>query len=126
MRHNGAQVEMPLAFRQTDKDRALGRVGPENLVEDGLKKKCAKGVKHADGGQHKHARQPLQRVGQAIAQQAQKIPHAARPASGAKAAVGTSGAGRENIILVLYPAGVPDGPVLAIGMGRGSAFSRCG
>ena len=58
--------------RQPENDRAFGSVGPQNLVEDGLQQQNAKGVQHAHQRRQHDARQPFQRVGQPITQQAQK------------------------------------------------------
>ena len=39
---------MPTAVAKTQKDRALRRIGPQNLVEDRLQKQNAKSIKHTD------------------------------------------------------------------------------
>ena len=76
------QVEMPLAVGEAEKDGAFGRVGPENLVEDGLEEQDAEGVKHTNRSQQQHAGQPLHRVGQPVAQEPEKTLHAGPPACG--------------------------------------------
>jgi hypothetical protein len=48
------QVEVPWRFWEAEKDGPFGRIGPQNLVEDGLKEKGAKGIKHAHHGQQQH------------------------------------------------------------------------
>ena len=74
------QVKMPLALGKAQEDGAFGRIGPQNLVEDGLQQEDAEGVEHAHRGQQQHAGQPLKRVGQPVAQKAEKPLHAGRPA----------------------------------------------
>ena len=49
-----------MALGETQKDGAFGRVGPQNLVEDGLEEQNAKGIEHAHQGQQQHAGQPLE------------------------------------------------------------------
>ena len=47
---------------QPQKDGALGRIGPQNLVEDGLKEQDAEGVEHASKASSNNAGQPLKRI----------------------------------------------------------------
>ncbi len=70
---------MPLAFGEAQQNRPFRRIGPENLVEDGLQQKDAESVEHADRGQQQHSGQPLERIGQPVAQKSEKTLHAGPP-----------------------------------------------
>ncbi len=50
-----------------------GRVGAEDLIEDGLKEEGAKGVKDAHHGQEKDSGEPLEPERRAVAQEAQEV-----------------------------------------------------
>ena len=71
---------MPIAVRETEKDRAFRRVGSKDLIVDRLQEQNTKSIKHSDSRQQQHARQPFQRVRQPIAYKTQKILHAGWPA----------------------------------------------
>jgi hypothetical protein len=43
-----SEIEVPTAIGETKKDGAFRCVGPEDLVENRLQEKDAKGVKYAD------------------------------------------------------------------------------
>jgi hypothetical protein len=92
-----------LAPGKTEKDGAFGRIGSEYLVENGLQQEDAKGVEYADRRQQQYAGQPLERIGQTIAQETQSPLHAVRSAWGMKVLRLCPGWVR-NSIPVLYPA----------------------
>ena len=75
-RNQHPQVEMPMAAWQAQGDRTFRRIGPQNLVKDWLEKESAKRVENSHGSQQKYARQPLQRVGQTVPYEAEKLLHA--------------------------------------------------
>ena len=80
MGDDASQVEVPPAIGKAEKDGAFGRVGPENLIEYRLQKEDTKSVEYSDEGRQHDSGQPLQRIWQPVAQQAQESTHAARPA----------------------------------------------
>ncbi len=102
--NQNAQVEVPLRFGQAESDGAVGSLGVEDIIEDGLEQEGAKVVEQADHGQQQHAGQDVQHVGKSVAQEAQEILHAGLTASRPH----DSGRSHEDwvkiSIPVLYPA----------------------
>ena len=68
-----SEVEVPPAVVETEQNGAFGRIGPENLVENGLQQQDAEGVKHAHHGQQQDARKPLEPERQAVAHKRRKF-----------------------------------------------------
>jgi hypothetical protein len=97
---------VPLTVGETESDGSFGRIGPENLIEDGLQEEDAKGVKYADHGQEQNSRKPLEPEWKAVANETHEILHAGWPAWRAQIAGTNHGYSVRNSIPVLYPAQV--------------------
>jgi hypothetical protein len=99
------EIELPGTLGETEKNRAFRRIGPEDLVKDGLQEQNAKSLKSADECQQHDSRKPLEPEGQSIPQKAQKILHAGLPACRVKISAIDHWRLALNSMLVLYPAG---------------------
>ena len=76
MGNEGAEIESANASGKAEEDGAFGRVGPKDLVEDGLEQERAEGIEHADASEQDDTRKPFEPVGKPEAQKAEESPHA--------------------------------------------------
>ncbi len=74
------EVEVPLAVGEPQKNRSLGRIGPQNLVEDGLEQQHPERIEHPSKRQQNYAGKPFKRKGKSVADEAKKVLHEGLPA----------------------------------------------
>jgi len=77
VRDERPEIEVPSGVAQAEEDGAFRGVGAEDLVEDGLEKEGAEGVKYAYACEKRNPRKPVEPIGKPEAQEAERSHHAA-------------------------------------------------